>query len=1225
MAETTITNTRRSLRLLTAEKNNNQTASTAATLKSEDNTQQQSLSSYFLTSTVRSAKARAIEAISEQSIQRRCQRSQTVQSNLQVPSESTISHSTSRKRTRSKQTPPPSLVRQHSPSSPSSVHNVLSTSLKQQKRKRSRKDTKQEEQNFNTKLKSTQKRQRPTSSSSVSDHSPSPSHNRRSLKKQISTQNRKRSKTTTPILTSKRIQPQRSSSSSDTEQAETGNICIRSRSGREIPTIVSDPVVPSYRRRRNRSSIVKTSLDTTSTTQTSSQSPSGGPHSGQGTTAAGYSAACASSNNHIHSSSPSSSTTSPTLYLFNPTTPYYYPYASTATTNSSTSQSPSIYTYSSGTTRTPIVVVPNTASSVVAGASTTLQQQHMSESEGESDLMDRHSIDPTLARVVSSSRGADLLGSLNQRLNQMITRVNGNSSMGRLPQYIQHLQSNDNDLKLATLNDLCQLLVMSNEETLPQFPYKQLVPLLIHCLSDENELNMEIAHHACRALCYLMEALPRATVCVVEGTSVFLNKIRSISCIDIAEQSLIALEMISRRNGKHILINNGIGACLQHIEFFSMTSQNKALAIVANCCYHIITRQDFNYIKEHLENLSNRLRSEDKKSIDHVCNIFSRLVENFHKDQALLREIASTQLLKMMQTMLVLQPPVLTGSTFVSIVHTLYLFCAFCPLLAVTLLKMNIAETLICLLTGTVDSGTPKKPFTYKSSLPSSPTDTTPSSPSTAMPSLHQSVGVELISRTPQELYEIVSLIGEMMPKLPDDEPLFQVDQLLKRGLLRNDPVATLNAHDHVLWQWQDDRGQLHPYSIQDSRIIEQAWQQEEEEISLSTMGRSYTIDFTVMQQINEETGTQRFIQRKVNPLATPAESSQQGDQHTADQPQQPDSPSSNETPPTTNRSVTTTTTTTTVDLSLMDARTEMMKDNIDLYSQFIQCLFTILYEVYNSSAGPAVKHRCLQALLRMIYFSPSSLLEIILKQQSISSHIASMLASSDLKIVINALQMAEILMKKLPNIFSIYFHREGVVHQIEILIDFGVAATSSNQSSSTAVNNNDIVQIQSTNSAASLPQIDPTFLSAFNNPTTILQIPNIAATSVVTPINEMPLDEQLQLMPAQAQQQNRTTITSTNQPQSGRYSTSSYRGLGRRAYHQQQQQVAADLLLNSSSTTVLEAQPSTSHRPNTRNRGRGQPSQHGVSGRAVNYKTPSRSMFDDVTTVDTRTQKPSS
>jgi E3 ubiquitin-protein ligase TRIP12 len=36
------------------------------------------------------------------------------------------------------------------------------------------------------------------------------------------------------------------------------------------------------------------------------------------------------------------------------------------------------------------------------------------------------------------------------------------------------------------------------------------------------------------------------------------------------------------------------------------------------------------------------------------------------------------------------------------------------------------------------------------------------------------------------------------------------------------------------------------------------------------------------------------------------------------------------------------------------------------------------------------------------------------------------MMASQDLRIVVSALQMAEILMQKLPDLFSIHFTREG-------------------------------------------------------------------------------------------------------------------------------------------------------------------------------------------------------
>jgi len=36
----------------------------------------------------------------------------------------------------------------------------------------------------------------------------------------------------------------------------------------------------------------------------------------------------------------------------------------------------------------------------------------------------------------------------------------------------------------------------------------------------------------------------------------------------------------------------------------------------------------------------------------------------------------------------------------------------------------------------------------------------------------------------------------------------------------------------------------------------------------LSIFGGNYTVDFETMQQINDDTGTARHVQRKVNPLA---------------------------------------------------------------------------------------------------------------------------------------------------------------------------------------------------------------------------------------------------------------------------------------------------------------------------------------------------------------------
>ena len=70
---------------------------------------------------------------------------------------------------------------------------------------------------------------------------------------------------------------------------------------------------------------------------------------------------------------------------------------------------------------------------------------------------------------------------------------------------------------------LIQLLVMGNEDTLAGFPVKQVVPVLITLLQMDH--NFDMMHHACRALTYMMEALPRSSAVVVEAVPVFLEKV----------------------------------------------------------------------------------------------------------------------------------------------------------------------------------------------------------------------------------------------------------------------------------------------------------------------------------------------------------------------------------------------------------------------------------------------------------------------------------------------------------------------------------------------------------------------------------------------------------------------------------------------------------------------------------------------------------------------------
>ena len=61
-------------------------------------------------------------------------------------------------------------------------------------------------------------------------------------------------------------------------------------------------------------------------------------------------------------------------------------------------------------------------------------------------------------------------------------------------------------------------------------------------------------------------------------------------------------------------------------------------------------------------------------------------------------------------------------------------------------------------------------------------------------------------------------------------------------------------------------------------------------------------------------------------------------------------------------------------------------------------------------------------------------LLVLVLLLLSLLSYIATMLKSQDYRIVVTAIQMANILILKLPEIFLVYFHREGVMHALELL-----------------------------------------------------------------------------------------------------------------------------------------------------------------------------------------------
>ncbi|CAF89987.1 unnamed protein product, partial [Tetraodon nigroviridis] len=118
---------------------------------------------------------------------------------------------------------------------------------------------------------------------------------------------------------------------------------------------------------------------------------------------------------------------------------------------------------------------------------------------------------------------------------------------------------------------------------------------------------------------------------------------------------------------------------------------------------------------------------QDKKSVESTCLCFARLVDNFQHEENLLQEVASQDLLTNIQQLLVVTPPVLSSGMFIMVVRMFSLMCSNCPCLAVQLMKQNIAETLRFLLCGASNGSCQEQ--------------------------------IELVPRSPQELYELTSLI----------------------------------------------------------------------------------------------------------------------------------------------------------------------------------------------------------------------------------------------------------------------------------------------------------------------------------------------------------------------------------------------------------------------------------------------------------------------------------
>ena len=118
--------------------------------------------------------------------------------------------------------------------------------------------------------------------------------------------------------------------------------------------------------------------------------------------------------------------------------------------------------------------------------------------------------------------------------------------------------------------------------------------------------------------------------------------------------------------------------------------------------------------------------------------------------------------------------------------------------------------------------------------------------------------------------------------------------------------------------------------------------------------------------------------------------------------------------------------------------REKLLSDQPELLQQFGLDLLPVLVQIYGSSVNGTIRHKCLSVIAKLMYFSTPEMIQSLIGDTNISSFLAGVLAWKDPQVLVPALQVAEILMEKLPETFSKVFVREGVVHAVDQLVLVG-------------------------------------------------------------------------------------------------------------------------------------------------------------------------------------------
>lgn len=285
---------------------------------------------------------------------------------------------------------------------------------------------------------------------------------------------------------------------------------------------------------------------------------------------------------------------------------------------------------------------------------------------------------------------------------------------------------------------------------------------MCHCASDVQVQLLGMEHNpdmmllAARALTFMADVLPSSCGAIVRHGAVpaFCARLLTIEYIDLAEQSLQALDKLSHEHPQAILQHGGLLAVLSYLDFFPTGVQRVAVATAANMC-SALGPEHASSVRDAVPILTNLLQYSDAKVVDNACAALSHIAEAFSRDPQLLELLHSNGLVNQaLQLISISETGGMTAQLSIGTYYGLVKLLATCAsgsaLISENLLQAGLSDIL--------------KQLLANSAMLSS--STTPAS----------------VLRSVDQLYEVVSLAYELLPNMPDAASMLLQDLPVRAG-----------------------------------------------------------------------------------------------------------------------------------------------------------------------------------------------------------------------------------------------------------------------------------------------------------------------------------------------------------------------------------------------------------------------------------------------------------